>query len=100
MVEPLGGVNKPSMFCRCSQSVTDVNLHQHMAQCHHLQEDFGSLYQSLGQCHEAVMNKQTIGLKKIAALNLKSMLNIFCLELDNIIRDAGGAPVPQPAPVQ
>ena len=47
------------------------------------------------------MNKQSVAQKKIAASNLKSMLNIFCVELDNIIRASGGpvqAP-PQPQPV-
>ena len=43
------------------------------------------------------MNKASEGQKKIAALNLKSMLAIFTVELDNIIK-AGQQPA-QPEPV-
>ena len=43
------------------------------------------------------MNKPSEGQKKIAALNLKSMLGIFTIELDNII-NAGAQPQPQPSP--
>ena len=39
MVEPVGGMqDQPQIFCKCSQSVTDNNLHQHMATCEHLRE--------------------------------------------------------------
>ena len=57
-----------------------------MATCMNFQEDYGSIYQTLGQCHERVMNQPSQGQQRIAALNLKSMLNIFCIELDNIIK--------------
>ena len=50
-----------------------------------MRQDFGDIYQTLGMCHEQIMNKASEGQKKIAALNLKSMLAIFTVELDNII---------------
>ena len=43
------------------------------------------------------MNRATEGQKKIAALNLKSLLAIFTVELDNVIK-RGDAQQPQPQP--
>ena len=45
----------------------------------------GNIYQALGQCHEGIMNRENIAQKKIGAVNLKCMLNLFCIELDKII---------------
>ena len=61
-----------------------------MATCQNLQEDFSEIYQALGRQHEIIMNKPSDGQKKIAALNLKSLLAIFTIELDNIIKPNSG----------
>ena len=45
------------------------------------------------------MNRATEGQKKIAALNLKSLLAIFTVELDNVIK-RGDVQQPQPQPQQ
>ena len=71
--------------------MTESNLHQHMATCQQLQQDFGEIYQQLGRCHEQIMNKPVESSKKISALNLKSLILIFTKELDSII---AGAPQP------
>ena len=47
------------------------------------------------------MNRATEGQKKIAALNLKSLLAIFTVELDNVIKRGDvQQPQPQPQPQQ
>ena len=54
----------------------------------------------LGRHHESVMGKQTDGQRKIAALNLKSLLTIFSAELDKIIKPVANAMGPQSQPDQ
>ena len=53
----------------------------------------------MGRSHEGIMNRATEGQKKIAALNLKSLLAIFTIELDNVIKrgDVQQPPPQQPA---
>lgn len=75
------------MKCFCGFSIDKVDsLHKHINECMHLKQNFGQIYQVLGQYHTKTMQmpRSSPQQNQFASI-LKSMLKMFVSDLNQTL---------------